>query len=116
MSCRILGGTFFLRIFVNRVSVYEVQSVLLIMKMEVFFRDVSLGEEFEFNMQVLSAKAVKAKLATVLFADGQSLLSNLIIIKITPTMQNCLNRKPGDYEWLPDNGIVLVDRPLPSGS
>ena len=82
------------------------------MKTEILFKDVRLGETFEFNLQILSAEAVKADFGTITFPDGKHRLSNLVITKITPTMQNCFNRKPGDYEYLPDEGIVLVERPV----
>ncbi len=86
------------------------------MKMEMFFRDVNLGERFEFHSQILACEAVKAAEVTVTLPDGKSRKSNFVIIKILWNTANTFDRKPGDYEWCPPEGIVITDRTLPSGS
>ena len=86
------------------------------MKTEVLFRDVKLGESFEFHCQLLACEAVKAEFATVTFENGRSKKSNFVITKILQTAANSFNRKPGDYEFCPDEGIAIVHRTLPSGN
>jgi hypothetical protein len=86
------------------------------MKNEVFFRDVKLGELFEFHSQLFACQAVKAEEARVILSNGRARSSNLVIVKILSSTKNVTDRKPGDYEWCPPDGIVIVDRTLPSGS
>lgn len=95
----------------------RVEMNLALMKTEVLFREVKPGESFEFQSQLLACVGVKASRETrMLLPAGNSMVANFIITKILKDKENVLEKSPGDYEWCPDTGIVIVDRCLPSGS
>lgn len=89
------------------------------MRQSTTFGDVKPAEPFFFfSTQLVAGQAVKAR--TGIFTDpssGQQARMNCVVSKIDESVHaNTAKLAPGDPFFIPDEGFVEVERPLPSGS
>lgn len=81
----------------------------LVRRQTAYFKNVKAGETFEFHSAPLAAIAVKTNDVRILEPGVGGVDCNLVIREILGTVNTC-NRVPGDHQWLPDMGTVMVFR------
>ncbi len=78
------------------------------LKKEIVFGEVKPGQAFEFHLPFLAGRAVKSARGMVTCQDGSALSLNLVILEVFSSPGQSSPRKPGEYDWLPDDRPVLV--------
>jgi len=93
-----------------RIGLNEEGNWSLVRRQTAYFKDVKVGEKFQFHSASLAVIAIKTNSVHILESGVGGADYNLIILDILPETVNTRNRVPGDHEWLLDTSTVRVFR------